>query len=37
MEQIKTSIDPKAQIKQTGIIECLKEFKDVPKMNVAFL
>jgi hypothetical protein len=37
METIKTSIDPKAQSKQLGTIECLRDYQDLPKMNVTFL
>ena len=37
IEPIKTSIDPRAQVKQTGTIECLKDFRDSPTMNVVFL
>ncbi|CAF3417522.1 unnamed protein product [Rotaria sp. Silwood1] len=36
IEPIKTTIDPKAQIKQLGTIECLKEFRDLPKINFTF-
>lgn len=36
IEPINTSIDPKAQIKQIGTIECLKDFRDLPTMNVVF-
>ena len=36
MEPIKSTIDPRAQIKQTGTIDCLKEFNDLPKMNITF-
>jgi hypothetical protein len=37
MESIKSTIDPQAQIKQTGTIDCLKEFSDLPKMTITFL
>ncbi|CAF5144342.1 unnamed protein product, partial [Rotaria magnacalcarata] len=33
---IKTGIDPKAQIKQSGTIECLKEFQELPIINLTF-
>ncbi|CAF1367403.1 unnamed protein product [Adineta steineri] len=36
MEPIKSSIDSKAQIKQAGTIECIKDYGNLPKMNVAF-
>ncbi|CAM4780291.1 unnamed protein product [Rotaria magnacalcarata] len=36
IEPIKTGIDPKAQIKQSGTIECLKEFQELPIINLTF-
>jgi len=36
MEPIKSTIDPRAQIKQTGKIDCIKEFNDLPKMTITF-
>ncbi len=36
MDPIKSTIDPRAQLKQTGTIDCLKEFHDVPKMTITF-
>ncbi|UJR23024.1 hypothetical protein I4U23_026050 [Adineta vaga] len=36
MESIQTTIDPRAQIKQAGTIECLQDFHDLPKMSVTF-
>ncbi|CAF3795874.1 unnamed protein product [Rotaria sordida] len=36
MEPIKTTIDSRAQIKQSGTIDCLKDFYDLPKMNITF-
>jgi hypothetical protein len=36
MEPIKSAIDPRAQIKQTGQIDCVKEFYDLPKMTITF-
>jgi AP-2 complex subunit alpha len=36
IEPINTIIDPKAQVKQTGTIECLRDFRDLPVMNVTF-
>ncbi|CAF0846386.1 unnamed protein product [Rotaria sordida] len=36
LEPIKPTIDPKAQIKQSGTIECLQEFRDLPKINFSF-
>ncbi|CAF0755718.1 unnamed protein product [Didymodactylos carnosus] len=35
-EQIKSTIEPKTQTKQMLTIECLKEFRDIPKMNLSF-
>ena len=37
LEPIAANIDPKAQVKQRGTIECLKEFEDIPKMCLTFL
>jgi hypothetical protein len=37
MEPIKSTIDPRAQIKQIGKIDCIREFYDLPKMNITFL
>ena len=34
IEPIKSGIDPKAQIKQSGTIECLKEFQELNFYNV---
>jgi hypothetical protein len=36
MEPIKSTIDPRAQIKQSGKIDCIREFNDLPKMNITF-
>ncbi|CAF0860690.1 unnamed protein product [Didymodactylos carnosus] len=35
-EQIKSTIESKAQSKQLLTIECLKEFQDMPKISVSF-
>ena len=32
-----STIDPGAQAKQIGTIECLKDFRQLPKMNISFL
>ncbi|UJR25875.1 hypothetical protein I4U23_007225 [Adineta vaga] len=37
MEPLKSTIDPKAQIKQMGTIKCIKDFYDFPMMNISFL
>ncbi|CAF0857773.1 unnamed protein product [Adineta ricciae] len=36
-DPIKSTIDPKAQIKQTGTIDCIKDFAELPTMNISFL
>lgn len=37
MEPMPSAIDPGAQVKQIGIIECLKDFRQLPKMTLSFL
>ena len=37
MEPMPSSVEPKAQIKQRGTIECLKDFQEMPKISVSFL
>ncbi|CAF4257305.1 unnamed protein product, partial [Rotaria magnacalcarata] len=36
MEPTKATIDSRAQIKQSGTIDCLKDFRDLPKMSITF-
>ncbi|CAF1162721.1 unnamed protein product [Adineta ricciae] len=36
MEPVQTTLDPRAQIKQVGTIECLKDYRDLPKMSLSF-
>ncbi|CAF4690086.1 unnamed protein product [Rotaria sp. Silwood1] len=36
MEPIKGTIDSRAQLKQSGTIDCIKDFYDLPKMNITF-
>ena len=37
MDPVQSTIEPRAQAKQTGTIDCLKDFKDSPRMNLSFL
>ncbi|CAF0971989.1 unnamed protein product [Adineta steineri] len=37
MEPVKSTIDPRAQSKQTGTIDCIADFRDLPMMNISFL
>ena len=36
MEPMKSSIEPRVQSKQNVKIDCLKEFTDLPKLNLTF-
>ena len=36
IEPVHTTIDPRAQLKQTGTVECLRDFRDLPVMIVTF-
>lgn len=36
MEPVKSTVDARAQVKQSGTIDCIKEFLDLPQLTIVF-
>jgi len=36
MEPVKSTVDARAQVKQSGTIDCIKEFLDSPQLTIVF-